>query len=609
MEKGGIAKWALLGLAVFLFIQFGYPAIFGSKTKLQPLGARDDIAAEQRAAPQTCRIDGTRFTAELSTAGGSLRSVRFTDGKYQQYKNAKIIEKLPPGRGTNIELVTTTLESRMPLRTDLRVPGVDKQQVAYDDLDWTLDASDGKSCTFVYKDDKTELTKVVAANERPFELDVTLTVTNKAAEPLKHRLAVEQTAWRTTHEMDSSLGMQSELLTKAVAGIPGDHFFHDPSAFDPDDFSGEKFTAEKWLRDGTARYAGVSNSYFASVTVPVEGPGKPFAETQIEDIWDNARYPDKKDPNHGHVYRGRLAYPELELAPGASATYKVMSYTGPKERETLAHAGAQNHGLSDVIDLGWFGVIGKVLVTYIYWLHKIVGSWGWAICLLTISVKILLFPLSIAQIKSTAGMRRLKPEMDAINAKYKDDATQRGLATQELWRKNGVTNPFLGCVPMLLQMPVWIALYSALQTAVELYHTPFGPFIPDLSSPGKYFIIPIILGASSFMQQKIMPPQGDPQQQKMMLYMMPGIFTVMMLFLPAGLGVYMLTNTWLSILQQLGVEKYLKAKTGGVIEVKEKGASAEVLGSESAKAGTGTTPKRVGGAALLDPKKSSARKD
>jgi YidC/Oxa1 family membrane protein insertase len=142
---------------------------------------------------------------------------------------------------------------------------------------------------------------------------------------------------------------------------------------------------------------------------------------------------------------------------------------------------------------------------------------------------------------------------------------------QELWRKNKVANPVVGCFPMLLQMPVWFALYTALQTAVELYHTPFGPVIPDLSAPGKYFIIPIVLGGSSFIQQKLMPPQGDPAQQKMMLYLMPGIFTAMMLFLPAGLGVYMLTNTWLGIGQQLLVERYLKAKNerAGGIQVRE----------------------------------------
>jgi YidC/Oxa1 family membrane protein insertase len=249
-------------------------------------------------------------------------------------------------------------------------------------------------------------------------------------------------------------------------------------------------------------------------------------------------------------------------------TYKLLSFTGPKERDLLA---AVDHGASEVINLGWFSPIAKLLVSYLYVLQRAVGSWGWAIVLLTMTVRLLLFPLSIQQIKSSAAMRKLKPEMDEINARYKDDATQRGVAMQELWRKNKVANPVIGCFPMLLQMPVWFALYTALQTAVELYHTPFGPVIPDLSAPGKYFIIPIVLGASSFIQQRIMPPQGDPAQQKMMMYLMPGIFTAMMLFLPAGLGVYMLTNTWLGIGQQVLVERYLKAKNerAGGIEVRE----------------------------------------
>src|SRR5262249_57096464 len=139
-----------------------------------------------------------------------------------------------------------------------------------------------------------------------------------------------------------------------------------------------------------------------------------------------------------------------------------------------------------------------------------------AIMLLTITIRILVAPLSLSQIKSSMAMRRLKPEMDAINEKYKDDAAQRGIAIQELWRKNGVTNPVLGCLPMLLQMPIWWALYRSLQTAVELYHEKFLWFA-DLSAPDRLFIIPVILGLSSFLQQKIMPPQGDPQQQKMMM--------------------------------------------------------------------------------------------
>ena len=150
----------------------------------------------------------------------------------------------------------------------------------------------------------------------------------------------------------------------------------------------------------------------------------------------------------------------------------------------------------------------------------------------------------------------------------------------------------IGCLPMIVQLPVWWALYTALQTAVELYHVPFGPVIPDLTAPGKYLIIPLVLAASSFFQQKLMPAQGDPAQQRMMQYMIPGIFTFMMLFLPAGLGVYMVTNSVLAITQQLLVERYLKNATGAGgsgIEVREKasgggGKPAPALGKGKARA-------------------------
>jgi len=583
MERGNIIKWLFLGLAIMLFFQFGQPLLFGDGTdKRQPL---DDVVAQsaplERASEQACTIEGDRFKAELSTRGGSLRHLWLTEPRYQ---NAKT--KQPT------DLVTTSMDSRMPLRTDLRLPGdAAQQQVPFNELDWSLTAQDGKSCTFTYADDATRLTKIVAATGKPYEMTVALTVENLAAEPRKHRLTVEQTSWRTRKETEGGfLTPISEWATETVAATSEKTERQHPDAFEPGDFKDKEFTAEKWRRvPGEGRFAAVASSYFSKLVLPLEGPA-PHAETLIEEpspSWPGAwgetwkrvaetGKPLKNDERFGHIYRGRLAYPEAELPPKGSATYKVLSYTGPKERDLLAAVGpkeADGKGdASEVINLGWFSPIAKVLIAYLRILFNVVGSWGWAIVFLTVTVRVLLFPLSLQQIKSTAAMRKLKPEMDAVNERYKDDAAQRGLAMQELWRKNKVANPLVGCFPMLLQMPVWFALYTALQTAVELYHTPFGPFIPDLSAPGKYFIIPIVLGASSFIQQKLMPPQGDPAQQKMMLYLMPGIFTAMMLFLPAGLGVYMLTNTWLGIAQQVGVERYLKTREQGVsgIEVREK---------------------------------------
>ena len=163
------------------------------------------------------------------------------------------------------------------------------------------------------------------------------------------------------------------------------------------------------------------------------------------------------------------------------------------------------------------------------------------------------------------GMRRLKPEIDALNKKFTDDTQAKNLAMMELYKKHGV-NPLGGCLPQLVQMPVWFAMYTTLQTAVEMYHTRFLWFT-DLSAPDQFFgamhlplvgtipalgPLPFVLGVFMIIQQRIVPQQGmDPMQQKLMKYIMPGVFTVMMLFLPAALGVYMLTNSVLGITQQL----------------------------------------------------------
>ncbi|MBM4357078.1 MAG: YidC/Oxa1 family insertase periplasmic-domain containing protein [Deltaproteobacteria bacterium] len=556
-ERSSLPRLLLFAVAVFLFVTYGLPAITGKSTKsdVQPLGRADDTtpAVAARPAEELCTLAGARFQATLTSRGGSLQSYLPADGKYLERQG-----------GHSSDLVTTTLASRLPLRTDLRLPPAGAgapEQLAFDDVDWKLESKTATGCVFRYEDESTSATKTIATTERPFELELTLAVTNKAKEARAHRLTVENAEFYRAADTKSSWQRQSEYQTQVEVHAGDNMVRWGLEDFEPKDFEDADFSAEKWrVSKGDAALVAVSTSYFAKVLVPLEG-AKPRGETLVEEIWNRAQFADKdKDPQLGHTYRARLGYEPRILAAGETATYRVLSFTGPKEREVLAGIGGGGYPTTEVLNLGTFGAIGKWLIRYLYFLHGLVASWGWAICLLTITVKVLLFPLSIAQIKSTVAMRKLKPEMDAINAKYKDDAQQRGLALQELWRKNQVANPMLGCLPVLLQMPVWWALYTSLQTAVELYHTPFGPFVPDLSAPGKYFIIPAMLGVSSFLQQHLMPMQGDPMQQRMMKWMMPSMFTVMMLFLPAGLGIYFLTNTWLGILQQVAVERFYKTQ-------------------------------------------------
>ena len=565
-EKGSgsnITRWLFIGLAIFLVVYFGWPLVAGKSDAptSQPLTTEDwgTIPSGERPAEETCALTGPRSTFVLSARGGAVKSARMVDLQY-----AESVDK----PDTRIELVTPSKEQRMPLRTSLRVPGEGPQQVELDNLDFKLAEQTATSCTFVHKSDSAEVTKVVSLSERPFELDVKVTVTNRAAEAKKHRYAIEQTSWRSMRETESSfwdLGRRPEWLTDVITHTTEGTTRHLPTEFEPGDFVAEDgYTSEHFLRaKGTGVWAGISSNYFvASIGHRAASAGEPSAEALIE---DGAYYQlPEGDPSFGHMYRARLAYPEKELASGESATYESVAYFGPKERAVLAAAGGADAAklkLTEAIDLGMFGFLGKYLVLYVGWLFKLVGSWGWAICLLTITVKLAVFPLMLPSLKTQIATRRLKPQIDEITKKYEGDMMQKNLAMQELYRKEGI-RPMLGCFPLLLQMPVWIALYQALGTAVELYHTPFlMPLIPDLTHSDPYHVIPIVLGASSFLQQKMMPAQGmDPAQQKMMLYMMPAIFTIMMFFLPAGLGVYMLTNTWLGIAQQFLVERWIGSK-------------------------------------------------
>ncbi len=465
------------------------------------------------------------------------------------------------------------------------VAGADDKnwQVDYDLVNFKLGKNDGKTCEFSYRDDKVEIKKVVSVTSRPYELSIDATITNLASTKLRHALTASTVAWRTDAEVKGHMFRVSPYVT-FVECVPENGKV---TRLTEKDFEPEKFKKEPefaagpldpgdWYQvQGTADSAAVSNAYFAHAILPTDGK-TPVCQLQVEERWNPNQYKSKSDdPEAGGMYRARLAYAPVELEPGKSANYKLSTYVGPKERDLLAAAGGGKHDLGELINLGFFSIIAKVLVAFLLKVHSVVPNWGIAIIVLTITARMLLFPLSWPSIKSMVKMRELKPELDALNAKHKDDAQARGLAQMELWRKHNV-NPIKGCLPQMASMPVWFALYTTLQTAVELYNIPFLWF-PDLSAPDPYYILPFVIGATSFVQQLIMPMQGDATQAKMMRYFMPAMFTVFMLFLPSGLGVYMFTNSLLGILQQQIVERHVRHQTakgggagGGDIEVRTK---------------------------------------
>lgn len=248
-----------------------------------------------------------------------------------------------------------------------------------------------------------------------------------------------------------------------------------------------------------------------------------------------------------------LTQPQGYIKPKEKVSLNFIGYWGPKEEGFLT---AVNDKFKNSIDLGWFGFIGVPLLIAIKGFYKVTNNYGLAIIILTLCLKLLFYPLTKAAAISAKRMQKLQPELNKIKDKYKDDKALQQKELMAFMAKNKI-NPMKGCLPILPQIPVFIAFYNVLSHAIELRHASFFMWIKDLSSADPYFILPIMLGLGMFVQQKITPNPGLDKTQEKILLMMPIIFTVMMLSLPSGLVIYMLTNILLSIVQQYWLNKTL----------------------------------------------------
>jgi len=257
----------------------------------------------------------------------------------------------------------------------------------------------------------------------------------------------------------------------------------------------------------------------------------------------------------------RVLTPTTTVAPGEAFEAGGSLYLGPKIQDDLAEIA---DGLDLTVDYGFLWWIGQPLFMMLKWFHSLLGNWGLAIIMVTIAIKTILYPLSAAQYRSFAKMRHIQPKVTALKERHGEDKQKMSQAMMELYRKEKV-NPLGGCLPLLVQMPVFIALYWVLLESVELRHADFYLWINDLSAMDPYYILPLLMGASMFLMQKMQPTMAtmDPMQAKIMQFM-PVVMTVFFLFFPAGLVLYWLLNNLISIAQQLYVtkkiEKQLAAK-------------------------------------------------
>ncbi len=293
-------------------------------------------------------------------------------------------------------------------------------------------------------------------------------------------------------------------------------------------------------RDITGGWLAMQQHYFLSVWIPAKSQTMHYYSRSFGD----------GDDGKNNIFILGYVSPTIHLAPGANRDFQSTFYVGPEIAKNLLPLG---RGLDHTVDYGWLWPISKFLFWLLSEMHRLVGNWGWSIVLVTIVIKIAFYWFSNKSYISMAKMRDFQPRIQALKERHGDDKAAMSKAMMELYRTEKM-NPLGGCLPMIIQIPVFIALYYVLIESVELRQAPFILWIHDLATKDPYFILPILMGLSMLIQQKISPPPPDPMQAKMMM-LLPVVFTIFFATFPAGLVLYWLTNNCASILQQWFVMK------------------------------------------------------
>jgi len=353
----------------------------------------------------------------------------------------------------------------------------------------------------------------------------------------------------------SGRGIQDRLIVGLNGKAPGDkrmYAFEGPSALINDELLEIKIKKLKDQNtfDGKINWVALQSRYFMSGLIP----------EMIDEAGLHLALESEK------VVTAQYQQPEKVIPPGSQYTYKYKLYIGPKRISQLRNVG---NNLEKLIDFGWFDFIAKPCLWLLNLFYSVIPNYGVAIIILTILVKLLLWPLGSKSYKSMSEMKKLQPLMKEIREKYKDDKQRMNQEVMGLYKTYKV-NPLGGCLPMVVQLPVFFALYRMLYEAIELRHAPFFLWIDDLAAPDRLFrfdfsipfmeppygipILTVVMGASMLLQQKMSPPMGDATQAKMMMFM-PIIFTVIFINFSSGLVLYWLVNNILSIAQQYYTQK------------------------------------------------------
>ena len=450
------------------------------------------------------------YRATWDTKGGRLISLKLMKYKESMDQDAAFVEiiKTPmPTVNLNDKLSDTELIYTSSQKGPLYTEGTP--------LTLTMSAQAAKGIT---------IHKIYTLDPKSYTIEYISVIENTAAEPMALNVSLQMDDLYPLDDKGSRYTFEGPVL------LNGKHL---------DEFKISKVKKVGSYREfsGEIKWFGFEDKYFLKAAIPKNPEETTLTIRRIDD----------------NIIRLHYGSFPATIEPGSQYVKDYLIFVGPKELNTLKTSG---YDLKKALDFGFFDLIAKPMLVAMNWIFSYTHSFGWSIIILTIIIKIVLYPLTLKSFTSMKGMQKIQPLMKELQAQYKDDKQKLNQEMMKLYSEHKI-NPMGGCLPMVLQIPILFALYRVFFSAIELRHTPFyivGTWLPDLSAKDPYFITPILMGLSQFVMQKMTPSTGDATQQKVMLFM-PVFFTILFLSFPSGLVIYWLVSNILSIAQQVYINR------------------------------------------------------
>jgi YidC/Oxa1 family membrane protein insertase len=477
------------------------------------------VPVDAAPAGETFTVRTDLVEATISAKGGDI--VRLELFKYKEHedkqKNFVLFDAARHQYFAQSGLIGEGLPTHRS--TFRRVAGANELADGADELQVRLEA-DGANGS--------KVAKILTFHRNSYVIDVTWEITNNGEKTI-----IPHAYFQIQRDGEAPVGESAMMMT-----FTGPAVYTDEGKYQKLDFKDIASNSAKFVKAADNGWLAMVQHYFVAAFVPTEKTPREFYMRKVE---------------NANAYQAGVIVPVAEVAPGASVSTKVSLFAGPQEQAALKQLAT---GLDLVVDYGWLTLVAAPIFWALQAIHGLTGNWGWAIVVLTIMIKAVFYPLSAASYKSMAKMKLLTPRLMQLKERYADDKQRLNQEMMKMYQTEKV-NPLGGCLPILVQIPVFIALYWVLLGAVEMRDAPWILWIKDLASPDPYFILPVIMIVSMVIQTKLNPTPPDPIQAKMMMAM-PFVFGIMFLWFPAGLVLYWVVNNILSIAQQWQITRMIE---------------------------------------------------